>query len=198
MLKLKRCPCCGIEKPYHHFYTKKDGCLSPYCRPCDSKKSKERYRLKHGTHEYATPLLRALKAGPQTAEELSRSVPGASLQRISSVLSCMLRGRVTVHRGAARKGVKRIAVYRLTGDEHEYLSANGAPCSLPIPPRNTARSQSVLCDDESDEWEDDDLPAFHDAEHDEWAESIQRRKRERERMRQVLLGQSEQGRPSCR
>ena len=33
--------------------------------------------------------------------------------------------------------------------------------------------------------------AFHDAEHDEWIESIQRRKRERERMRQVLLGQPE-------
>jgi len=156
----KTCSLCGIEKPLTEFNTRQNGTRFSRCKPCRSviACANRRLQRRYQREELAENAIQILAAGPLSANQIAHRIGDVTVQAVAMALASVP-SRVTKH--LQPHGA---AIYTVTGA---------------APPKSTPRSHAPSL---YDPW------AGIDDEHRQWAEAVQIRKLERERMRKIMVG----------
>ena len=156
----KTCSLCGVEKPQSEFNTRPNGTRFSRCKPCRSviACANRRLQRKYQREELAENAIQVLAAGPLSANQIARRIGDVTTQAVAMALASVP-AHVTKH--LQPHGA---AIYTVTGA---------------APPQRTPRSHAPSL---YDPW------AGIDDEHRRWAEAVQLRKLERERMRKIMVG----------
>ena len=156
----KTCSLCGVEKPQSEFNTRPNGTRFSRCKPCRSviACANRRLQRKYQREELAENAIQILAAGPLSANQIARRIGDVTTQAVAMALASVP-AHVTKH--LQPHGA---AIYTVTGA---------------APPQRTPRSHAPSL---YDPW------AGIDDEHRRWAEAVQLRKLERERMRKIMVG----------
>ena len=156
----KTCSLCGVEKPLSEFNTRPNGTRFSRCKPCRSviACANRRLQRKYQREELAENAIQVLAAGPLSANQIARRIGDVTTQAVAMALASVP-AHVTKH--LQPHGA---AIYTVTGA---------------APPQRTPRSHAPSL---YDPW------AGIDDEHRRWAEAVQLRKLERERMRKIMVG----------
>ena len=156
----KVCSLCGIEKPLTEFNTRPNGTRFSRCKPCRSviACANRRLQRRYQREELAENAIQVLAAGPLSANQIARRIGDVTTQAVAMALASVP-AHVTKH--LQPHGA---AIYTVTGA---------------APPQRTPRSHAPSL---YDPW------AGIDDEHRRWAEAVQLRKLERERMRKIMVG----------
>ena len=156
----KTCSLCGVEKPQSEFNTRPNGTRFSRCKPCRSviACANRRLQRKYQREELAENAIQVLAAGPLSANQIAHRIGDVTTQAVAMALASVP-AHVTKH--LQPHGA---AIYTVTGA---------------APPQRTPRSHAPSL---YDPW------AGIDDEHRRWAEAVQLRKLERERMRKIMVG----------
>ena len=156
----KTCSLCGVEKPQSEFNTRPNGTRFSRCKPCRSviACANRRLQRKYQREELAETAIQVLAAGPLSANQIAHRIGDVTTQAVAMALASVP-AHVTKH--LQPHGA---AIYTVTGA---------------APPQRTPRSHAPSL---YDPW------AGIDDEHRRWAEAVQLRKLERERMRKIMVG----------
>ena len=156
----KTCSLCGVEKPQSEFNTRPNGTRFSRCKPCRSviACANRRLQRKYQREELAETAIQVLAAGPLSANQIAHRIGDVTTQAVAMALASVP-AHVTKH--LQPHGA---AIYTVTGA---------------APPKSTPRSHAPSL---YDPW------AGIDDEHRRWAEAVQLRKLERERMRKIMVG----------
>ena len=156
----KVCSLCGVEKPQSEFNTRPNGTRFSRCKPCRSviACANRRLQRRYQREELAENAIQVLAAGPLSANQIAHRIGDVTTQAVAMALASVP-AHVTKH--LQPHGA---AIYTVTGA---------------APPQRTPRSHAPSL---YDPW------AGIDDEHRRWAEAVQLRKLERERMRKIMVG----------
>lgn len=156
----KTCSLCGVEKPLTEFNARPNGTRFSRCKPCRSviACANRRLQRRYQREELAENAIQVLAAGPLSANQIAHRIGDVTMQAVAMALASVP-AHVTKH--LQPHGA---AIYTVTGA---------------APPQRTPRSHAPSL---YDPW------AGIDDEHRQWAEAVQIRKLERERMRKIMVG----------